>query len=154
MNLNAVRMKFIWTSYQRTNEVNTHVIQTCWHEAHKQFAWKTWNSYESRMIWTSSELHKNCMTSTPEVPTYYTWMWSLTSLLCTSYEWATRSIVEFSGEFPTQRPVTRSFDVFFGLRLNKRLSKQSRGWWFETLSHSLWRHYYGWMSLPGPLLSW
>ena len=27
-----------------------------------------------------------------------------------------------SGEFPTQRPVTRSFDVFFDLRLNKRLS--------------------------------
>ena len=44
------------------------------------------------------------------------------------------------GEFPTQRPVTRSFDVFFDLRLNKRLSKQSWGWWFETLSCSLWRH--------------
>ena len=44
------------------------------------------------------------------------------------------------GEFPTQRPVTRSFDVFFDLRLNKRLSKQSWGWWFETLSHPLWRH--------------
>ena len=28
------------------------------------------------------------------------------------------------GEFPEQRPVTRSFDVFFDLRLNKRLSKQ------------------------------
>ena len=27
------------------------------------------------------------------------------------------------GEFPTQRPVTRSFDVFFDLRPNKRLSK-------------------------------
>ena len=27
------------------------------------------------------------------------------------------------GEFPTQKPVTRSFDVFFDLRLNKRLSK-------------------------------
>ena len=39
------------------------------------------------------------------------------------------------GEFPTQRPVTRSFDVFFDLRLNKRLSKQSWGWWFETLSY-------------------
>ena len=25
------------------------------------------------------------------------------------------------GEFPTQRPVTRSFDVFFDLRPNKRL---------------------------------
>ena len=44
------------------------------------------------------------------------------------------------GEFPTQRPVTRSFDVFLDLRLNKRLSKQSRGWWFETLPHPLWRH--------------
>ena len=29
------------------------------------------------------------------------------------------------GEFPTQRPATQSFDVFFDLRLNKRLSKQS-----------------------------
>ena len=44
------------------------------------------------------------------------------------------------GEFPTQRPVTRSFDVFFDLRMNKRLSKQSWGWWFETLSRPLWRH--------------
>ena len=44
------------------------------------------------------------------------------------------------GEFPSQRPVTRSFDVFFDLCLNKWLSKQSGGWWFETPSHSLWRH--------------
>ena len=45
-----------------------------------------------------------------------------------------------TGEFPTQMPVTRSFDVFFDLHLNKRLSKQSWGWWFETASRSLWRH--------------
>ena len=44
------------------------------------------------------------------------------------------------GEFPAQRPVRRSFDVFFDLRLNKRLSKQSWGWWFDTLSRPLWRH--------------
>ena len=31
------------------------------------------------------------------------------------------------GEFPAQRPVTRSFDVFFDLRPNKRLSKQPWG---------------------------
>ena len=43
------------------------------------------------------------------------------------------------GEFPTQGLVTRSFDVFFDLRLNKRLSKQPWGWWFETPSWSLWR---------------
>ena len=45
-----------------------------------------------------------------------------------------------TGEFPAQRPVTRNFDVFFDLHLNKRLSKQSWGWWFETPSWSLWRH--------------
>ena len=39
------------------------------------------------------------------------------------------------GEFPTKRPVTRSFDVYFNVRPNKRLSKQSWGWWFETPSH-------------------
>ena len=43
-------------------------------------------------------------------------------------------------EFPAQRPVMRRFGVFFDLRPNKRLSKQSWGWWFETLSCSLWRH--------------
>ena len=35
-----------------------------------------------------------------------------------------------TGEFPAQRPVTRS--------LNKRLSKQPRGCWFETPSRPLW----------------
>ena len=45
-----------------------------------------------------------------------------------------------TGEFPSQRPVTWCFDVFFDLRLNKRLSKQTWGWWFETPSNSLWRH--------------
>ena len=41
-----------------------------------------------------------------------------------------------SGEFPSQRPVTRSFDVSFYLCL----CKQSWSWWFETPSRSLWRH--------------
>ena len=42
------------------------------------------------------------------------------------------------GEFPSQRPATRSFDVFFDLRLNRMLRKQPWGWWFETLSSPLW----------------
>ena len=45
-----------------------------------------------------------------------------------------------TGGFPAQRLVTRSFDVFFDLCLNKRLSKQSWVWWFETPSCPLWRH--------------
>ena len=49
---------------------------------------------------------------------------------------------EFTGprRIPTQRPVTRSFDIFFDLRPNKRLRKQLWGWWFETPLCPLWRH--------------
>ena len=35
-------------------------------------------------------------------------------------------------EFPPQRPVTWSFDIFFDLRLLKRLSKQMQGW-FDSI---------------------
>ena len=45
-----------------------------------------------------------------------------------------------TGEFPAQRPVTRTFDVFFDLLLNKRLNKQWWDWWYETPSYLLWRH--------------
>ena len=51
------------------------------------------------------------------------------------------------GEFTGHRWILRTkasdteFDVFFDLRLNKRLSKQSSGWWFETLLRPLWRHF-------------
>ena len=39
-----------------------------------------------------------------------------------------------TSEFPSQRSVTRSFDIFFDLPL----SKQSWGWWFEKTSRPLW----------------
>ena len=45
-----------------------------------------------------------------------------------------------TGEFPAQRPVTWSFDIFFDLRPNKQLSKQCWGWWFETPSRPLLCH--------------
>ena len=50
----------------------------------------------------------------------------------------------------TQRPVTWSFDIYCDLRLNKRLCKQSRGWWFETLLCPLWRHSNGMQYHLGP----
>ena len=58
-------------------------------------------------------------------------MFSALLALCTRNSSAT-------GDFPSRRPVTRNFDVSFDLRLNKRLSKQSWGWEFETPSRSLW----------------
>ena len=44
------------------------------------------------------------------------------------------------GGFPSLRPVTRSLDVYFDLRLNKQLGKRSRRRWFEKPSRLLWRH--------------
>ena len=60
-------------------------------------------------------------------------------LLCGEF---TGDCWEFTGHrwISLTQTVTRSFDVFFDLRLNKRLSKQSRRRWFETPSRSLWRH--------------
>ena len=46
-----------------------------------------------------------------------------------------------TSEFSSQRPVTRSFDIFFDLRLSAWLSKQSKRQWFETPSHLLLRQW-------------
>ena len=58
------------------------------------------------------------------------------------------------GEFTGHRWITctkasdAELDVFFDLRLNKKFSKQSCGWLFETLLRPLWRHcnVKGWMN--------
>ena len=55
---------------------------------------------------------------------------------------------------PAQRPVARSFDVFFDLRLNKQMSKQWWGWWFETLSRPLCRHCNDWAAWATLHLEW
>ena len=82
---------------------------------------------------------------------------SATSLLNTSIKsWWCHQMETFSvllalcvgnspvtGEFLSQRPVMWSFVVFFDLRLNKRLSKQSWGWWFEMPSCWLWSRHNG-----------
>ena len=62
------------------------------------------------------------------------------AMMTLSNEYIFRVSGHLCGEFTGQRPLMRSFEVFPQLCLNKRLSKQSRGLWFETPSCSLWRH--------------
>ena len=98
-----IYMQFVWSSCELDIEglmkfiCYTHVIlmKLTWGSKTVRMKY-IWGSYEFRMIWTSCELHKNYMTSAQEVTWYYTWIWVLASLLCTSYEWASRSIIEFS----------------------------------------------------------
>ena len=52
---------------------------------------------------------------------------------------------EFTGHrwIPRTKASDAQFDIFFDLRLNEWLSKQRWGWWFETQSRPLWRHFNG-----------
>ena len=70
----------------------------------------------------------------------YTW-WRHQRQTCSALPALCAGNSPVTGEFPSQRLVTRNFGVFFYLRLNNRgLSKKSWGWWFETPSRPLWRH--------------
>ena len=62
---------------------------------------------------------------------------------------------EFTGLrwIPRIKAVTQSFDIFFDLRLNKRLSKQWWCWWFETVSCLLWRQCNGVVGVGTTLLA-
>ena len=91
---------------------------------------------------------------------HLSFMWFVRSMMTSSNENISRVTGHLCGEFTGDRvtghlcgeftgprwiPLTKAsdaeFDVFFDLRLNKRLSKQSWGWWFEALSRPLWRHF-------------
>ena len=108
-------MQFVWSPYElhieglnevnmvytcNTNEVDMRLINSS-HEIHMKFIWI---SNDLNFMWNPCELHKIYMKSTQEVPLYYTWIWFLASLLCTSYEWASRSIVNMPTLMPTSRP--------------------------------------------------
>ena len=75
-----------------------------------------------------------------------------------SYSWWRHEIETFSallafcagtspvtGKFPAQKQWRGALMFSLICTLHKRLSKQSRGWWFETPSRSLWRHCNVWV---------
>ena len=75
--------------------------------------------------WSSSQVQA------PGASVIYSWWGNIFVLL---------AICEVTCEFPSQRPVTRSFDIIFDLCLNKRLSKQPRLRWFEAPPRPFCRH--------------
>ena len=101
-----------------------------------RFALLLFEEFRSSYVWDTPTLHLQCVAWRLTLISWWRHQMEIFSALLAIC--AGNSPVP--GEFPAQRPATRSFDVFFDLRLNKRLSKQSWGWWFETLSHPLWRH--------------
>ena len=95
-------------------------------EIHITYTYDTCRRFLCILLYYSLLLD-SCNLSTLKLWRYFTWwrhqMETFSALLTICAE---NSPVP--GEFPARRPVTRSFDVFFDLRLNKRLRKQSWGW--------------------------
>ena len=112
---------------------------------------KTLQMMRKMQKWQIREIVQSSISQKQELARLHIWAWYV---YCISKQiWWRHQMETFSallalcagnspvtGEFPSKRPVTQSFDIFFDLRLNKRLCKQSWGWWFETQSRSLWRH--------------
>ena len=103
--------------------------------------------------WRNKTEHSHWMSQYDGIPLYFT---SHCEAMMTSSNGNISRVIghagnsPVTGEFPTQRPVTRSFDIFFDPRLNKRLIKQLWGRWFETRSCSLWRHCNGGVAYWSP----
>ena len=106
------------------------------------------NCFDKRQIWI-----RNWFDFSAQIRTRFLSLAQSKLRLCSANPWWRHQMETFSallaicagnspvpGECPTPRPVTRGFDVSFDRRLNKRLSEQSWGWWFETPSRPLWRH--------------
>ena len=116
-----LNVRYIYTGFRFEGKK---AMRRCWHQR-QVTATSCWqDTVVCRLIITKPFMVTGMMTSST---------FSASLAFCTGNSPVT-------GELPSQRPVTRSFDVFFDLRLNKRLSKQSIRWWFETPTRSLWRH--------------
>ena len=98
--------------------------------------WSIWKFHDHRLYLLN--IHNRRHPTVPYIYAYTGWRHQMEIFSALLAFCARNSPV--TGEFPTQRPVTRSFDVFFDLCLTKRLSKQWWGWWFETPSCPLCRH--------------
>ena len=68
------------------------------------------------------------------------WLSLLTLICLMSRQWITHGESNYTIGISSKRLVIQSFDVFFDVCLNQRLSKQSRHWWFAMTSRSLWHH--------------
>ena len=103
-----------------------------WHATSCLKSFQKWTTVHETSNWTTLVIN------TPHTPVSSWWRHQMETFFALRIPCEGNSPV--TGEFPSQRPVMRSFDIFFDLLLIKQWSKQSRRRWFETPSRSLRRH--------------
>ena len=156
-------MLFTWdTTFQSNWQVS--LLCSCSDISHIQmwFTKSHWHFCTAEMHFTEKYMHRAVVTLNQifTKPTHALPAWSYLILFIKANIWNAKCFLKqlnkmgtFSAllaicagnspvtdEFPTQRPVMQSFDVFFDLWLNKQFSKQSWGWWFGMPSHPFWHH--------------
>ena len=111
-------------------------MQNCQHFPWRCHEMNTFLSFSDCTDLTANHMAKSLLS--PNAPNVYEAWVMFASIFKSLISWWRHQMETFSallaicagnspvpGEFTAQRPVTRSFDVFLDLRLNKRLSKQS-----------------------------
>ena len=122
-------------------------MSQCWHRRKKQVI-----AYLYQLFSFSFNCRFHCfkhkMYISANRSVFVTWLFMRSVLTLNELAWWRHQMETFYALLAfcagnAQRPVTRSFDDLFDLYPNKRLGKQSWGWWFERPSRSLWHHCYG-----------
>ena len=122
-----------WISFIASGDYNTpHLCKNTWYNGHG----KEWLAIWYHLNENTINLYISTVVMLVLITTWKRHQMETFSALLVL--WGGNSRV--TGEFPSQSPVTRIFDFFFDLRLNKKLSKQSKRQWFVMRSRSFWRH--------------
>ena len=130
----------------RSQYVNSFIMAYWWVQVVERNIIVTHNTINNVYVWSVFDVMTSWHGNTYRITCLWTGV-------CAALSWWRHQMENFSallalctgnspvtGEFPAQRSVKRNFEISFDLRLSKRLSKQSWGWWPETPSRSLWRH--------------
>ena len=139
-----------YVNHTRKEQWNPLRITTCWRKYEKSCLTQTALDYGG-VIWHSQTTHMQPVFILPRLDI---WGFSMCIITLKLRQTLWRHIMEtFPRYWPFVRGIHRSpvnsphkgqwrGALVFSLicALNKRLSKQSWGWWFETPSRSLWRH--------------
>ena len=130
---------FSWLSCPLIPQIQYFQRHTCMHTGHTLFNFAVIRlnvALKPILYWHRGNL-QDCSSITHTNFPYFTQWWRHQMETFSALLALCEGNSPITGDFPSPRPVMRSFD----LHLNKRLSKPSRRRWFEMPSHSLWRHY-------------
>ena len=112
-----------------------HIGAMFWTVNSQRSSWWELQTWDPKLL-----LHFNCVYIYIIAKSDCSWSDQKTTVISTQLNrcygdgttWWCHQMETFSALLATQRPVTRSFHVYFDMHPNKRLSKQLWGWWFET----------------------